>query len=49
MTEPEVRISELEQKLARLEAKLTAYEDTLAQWAAGPGRKILRMLGVNLP
>lgn len=49
MPETDERVAILEEKLRLLEEKLGKYEQSAVQWARGPGRKMLRMLGIELP
>jgi len=45
----EERLARLEDRLAKVEAAIERAETLFAAFAAGPGKKVLAMLGVKLP
>lgn len=47
MTDTENRLKSIDERLARIEDKLTRAEVTFAAFLAGPGKKLLRLLGGN--
>ena len=48
MTTEEARqLERIEQRLAHIEATMTRVEQAIAVFLAGPGRKLMRVLGVK--
>ena len=46
-TEDAERLARIEQRLAHIEATMGRVEQAIAVFLAGPGRKLMRVLGVK--
>ena len=46
-TEDTERLARIEQRLAHIEQTMTRVEQAIAVFLAGPGRKMMRLLGVK--
>ena len=46
-TDEAERLARIEQRLAHIEQTMTRVEQAIAVFLAGPGRKVMRLLGVK--